>query len=80
MSVLPGALASLIYGVADFLGGEGAKRAQVASVVLWAGIVSFPLLTVAALLVGGEAIVRDYLLGALRARRASLARWLCSPG
>ncbi len=65
MSVLLGALASLIYGVADFLGGEGAKRAPVASVVLWAGIVSFPLLTVAALLVGGEAIVRDYLLGAL---------------
>lgn len=64
MSVVLGALTSLIYGVADFLGGEGAKRAPAASVVLWAGVVSFPFVSLLALLVGGDAAASDYLLGA----------------
>lgn len=65
MPVLLGGLASVIYGVADFLGGEGAKRAPAASVVLWAGVVSFPLIMILAVAVGGEASVQDYWLGAL---------------
>lgn len=64
MSVLLGGIASLIYGVADFLGGEGAKRAPAASVVLWAGVVSFPFITLLAVIVGGEAGPADYALGA----------------
>ncbi len=65
MEVLFGGISSLLYGVADFLGGEGAKRVSAASVVLWAGTLSFPVLLVVALVVGGEADGRDYLLGAL---------------
>jgi uncharacterized membrane protein len=48
----------------DFLGGEGAKRVTATTVVLWAGSISLPLLTVIALIVGGEASPSDYLLGA----------------
>ena len=65
MEVLFGGISSLLYGVADFLGGEGAKRVSAASVVLWAGTLSFPVLLVVALVVGGEAVGRDYILGAL---------------
>lgn len=64
MGILLGGLASLIYGVADFLGGEGAKRVNAASIVLWAGVVSLPLITVVALVVGGEARLPDLWLGA----------------
>lgn len=63
MEVLFGALSSIFYGVADFLGGEGARRVYAATVVFWAGAISFPLITVAALVVGGDATVTDYLLG-----------------
>ena len=64
MGVLFGGLASLIYGFGDFLGGEGAKRVSSATVVLWAGSISLPLLTIVAAIVGGEAGPGDYLLGA----------------
>lgn len=64
MGVFLGAVSSLLYGVGDFLGGEGAKRVSAASVVLWAGVVSLPLITVAALLVGGAAEVSDIWWGA----------------
>lgn len=60
-----GGISSLLYGVADFLGGEGAKRAPAAAVVFWAGATSFPLILIAALVVGGEAGVADYLIGAV---------------
>lgn len=59
-----GGISSLLYGVADFLGGEGAKRAPAAAIVLWAGVLSFPLILVVAYLVGGDARMSDYLLGA----------------
>ena len=65
MEVVFGGISSLLYGVADFLGGEGAKRAPASSIVFWAGILSFPLILVVALIVGGEATLDDYLLGAL---------------
>lgn len=64
MGILLGGLASILYGVADFLGGEGAKRAPAASVVLWAGVVSFPLIAIVASVVGGSAVSTDYLIGA----------------
>lgn len=64
MGVLLGGLSSLLYGVGDFLGGEGAKRVSAATVVLWAGIVSFPLIVAIALIVGGEVGVADLWLGA----------------
>jgi drug/metabolite transporter (DMT)-like permease len=65
VEVVFGGISSLLYGVADFLGGEGAKRAAAVSIVLWAGILSFPLLLVTAIVVGGDAGVEDYLLGLL---------------
>jgi len=64
LGVFLGAVSSLLYGVGDFLGGEGAKRVSAATVVLWAGVVSLPLITVAALLVGGAAEVSDIWWGA----------------
>ncbi len=64
MGVLLGGLASLFYGAGDFLGGEGAKRAPAASIVLWAGVLSFPLVTGLALLTGGVANPTDLWLGA----------------
>ncbi|MEX1124148.1 MAG: EamA family transporter, partial [Acidimicrobiia bacterium] len=63
MEVILGGLTSILYGVADFLGGEGAKRAPAASVVLWAGVFSFPIVVVVALVVGGETSPGDYLIG-----------------
>jgi drug/metabolite transporter (DMT)-like permease len=64
VEVVLGGISSLLYGFADFLGGEGAKRAPAAAVVLWAGVLSFPLILVVALIVGGDADISDYLLGA----------------
>lgn len=64
MGVLLGALSALFYGVGDFLGGEGAKRAPAASIVLWAGVVSFPLIAVLAVVLGGTASGEDLWLGA----------------
>lgn len=64
MGVLLGGLGALFYGAGDFLGGEGAKRAPAASIVLWAGVVSFPLIAVIALLGGGTGSARDMWLGA----------------
>jgi drug/metabolite transporter (DMT)-like permease len=63
VEVVLGGISSLLYGFADFLGGEGAKRAPAAAVVLWAGVLSFPLILIAALIVGGDAAISDYLLG-----------------
>ena len=64
MEVILGGISSLLYGVADFLGGEGAKRAPAAAIVLWAGVISFPLILIVALVIGGEAGPRDLILGA----------------
>jgi uncharacterized membrane protein len=64
VEVVLGGISSLLYGVADFLGGEGAKRAPAASVVFWAGVLSFPAILTVAAIVGGEAGATDYLLGA----------------
>jgi drug/metabolite transporter (DMT)-like permease len=64
VEVILGGISSLLYGVADFLGGEGAKRSPAAAVVFWAGATSFPLILIAALVVGGQAGVGDYLIGA----------------
>lgn len=65
MGVLLGSLTSLLYGAADFLGGEGAKRAPAAAIVLWSGVVSFPLVAIVALVNGGTAAPVDYGIGAL---------------
>ena len=64
MGVLLGALSALFYGVGDFLGGEGAKRAPAPSIVLWAGVVSFPLIALVAFVLGGSASSEDLWLGA----------------
>lgn len=64
MGVLLGGLSSLLYGVGDFLGGEGAKRVSAATVVVWAGVVSFPLIAVAAFSLGGDTRPADLWLGA----------------
>ena len=65
MGVLLGALSAVFYGVADFLGGEGAKRAPAAAIVLWSGVVSFPFAVAAALVAGGRAHPSDMIVGAL---------------
>jgi drug/metabolite transporter (DMT)-like permease len=65
VEVVFGGISSLLYGAADFLGGEGARRASAATIVFWAGLISFPLIVVVASLAGGEATGVDYLLGAL---------------
>jgi drug/metabolite transporter (DMT)-like permease len=65
VEVIFGGISSLLYGVADFVGGEGARKVSAASIVLWAGVLSFPVLLIAALVVGGDALGRDYLLGGL---------------
>jgi len=65
LGALLGALSSLLYGVADFLGGQGAKKVTASTVVVWAGVVSFPLICVVALSIGGEASPPDIVLGAL---------------
>jgi len=64
MGVLLGALSSVLYGLGDFLGGEGAKRVTAATVVIWAGVVSFPLIAVLAFVTGGDAMSRDLWFGA----------------
>lgn len=65
MGVLLGGVSSFLYGVGDFLGGEGAKRVSAATVVLWAGVVSVPLITLFAVLIGGEARAGDLWMGAV---------------
>lgn len=64
MGVLLGALSSVLYGLGDFLGGEGAKRVSAATVVIWAGVVSFPLIALVALAMGGDATSTDLWFGA----------------
>jgi drug/metabolite transporter (DMT)-like permease len=64
VEVVFGGISSLLYGAADFLGGEGARRAPAAAIVFWAGVVSLPIMVVVALLVGGEASFRDHVIGA----------------
>jgi drug/metabolite transporter (DMT)-like permease len=64
VEIVFGGVSSLLYGAADFLGGEGARRAPAAAIVFWAGAISFPLILVVALLTGGEASTPDYLIGA----------------
>ncbi|MGH8946525.1 MAG: EamA family transporter, partial [Acidimicrobiia bacterium] len=65
MGVLLGALSAVFYGMGDFLGGEGAKRAPAPAIVLWSGVASFPFVVLAALLVGGRAGAVDLAIGAL---------------
>jgi len=64
VEIVFGGISSLLYGAADFLGGEGARRAPAAAIVFWAGAISFPLILVVALITGGEASTADYLMGA----------------
>lgn len=64
MGVFLGAVSSLLYGLGDFLGGEGAKRVSAATVVFWAGVVSIPLIAAIAFLVGGEIETSDIWWGA----------------
>lgn len=63
MEVLLGGISSLFYGVADFLGGEGAKKVSAATIVFWSFAISLPLMAIIAFLVGGDASLADYLLG-----------------
>lgn len=64
MEILLGGISSLFFGIGDFLGGEGAKKAPAASIVLWAGVISTPFIVAVAVIVGGEATVSDFAIGA----------------
>lgn len=63
MEVLLGGITSVLYGVADFLGGEASRKVSAATVVVWSGMFSFPLLLVVVLFTGGDAAGADYLIG-----------------
>ena len=65
MGVLLGGLSSLLYGIGDFVGGEASKRAPAPANVLGAGLIALPLVTVASLLVGGEAAASDWWAGGI---------------
>lgn len=80
MEVLFGGVTSLLYGVADFLGGQAAKRVSAASVVLWSGVIGFPFMVVLAAGVGGEASPADYLLGAVAGALGSVGLVLLFAG
>ncbi|HEY5890013.1 MAG TPA: DMT family transporter [Acidimicrobiia bacterium] len=64
MEVLLGGLSSILYGFADFLGGEASKKVTSATVVVWSGVLAFPFLLVVGLVIGGDAGLSDYLYGA----------------
>ena len=80
MGILLGGLTSLLYGVGDFLGGEGAKRAPAATIVLWAGVVSFPLISVIAFFNGGSASGADFAIGAAAGTAGALGLVLLFTG
>ena len=80
MEILLGGVSSLLYGVADFLGGEGAKKAPAPAIVLWSATISFPVLAGAALIVGGGAVPSDYLWGALAGAGGALGLVLLFAG
>lgn len=63
MGVFLGALSSLLFGVGDFVGGEASKRTPASTVVFWAGLLSFPFISIAALVVGGSATWADMAYG-----------------
>ncbi|MEX2132955.1 MAG: DMT family transporter [Acidimicrobiia bacterium] len=63
MEVLLGGITSILYGVADFLGGEAARKVNAATVVVWSGVFSFPVLLVVVAFTGGDATGADYLIG-----------------
>ena len=63
MEVLLGGITSIFYGVADFLGGEASRKVNAATVVVWSGLFSFPVLLVVVTFTGGDATGVDYLIG-----------------
>lgn len=65
MGVLLGGITSLLYGVGDFVGGEATRRAPAAANVFGAGLLALPLISIAALALGGEARGADWVFGGL---------------
>lgn len=63
MEILLGGISSVLYGVADFLGGEASRKVNAATVVVWSGVFAFPVLLVVVSFTGGEATAADYLIG-----------------
>lgn len=63
MEILLGGISSVLYGVADFLGGEASRKVNAATVVVWSGVFAFPVLLVVVAFTGGEATAADYLIG-----------------
>lgn len=65
MGVLLGGLTSLLYGIGDFVGGEATKRAPAPANVLIAGMIALPLVSIVAVIIGGQASAGDWLAGGL---------------
>src|SRR5690606_41580999 len=63
LGVPDGGLTSLLSEVGDFVGGEATRKAPAPAVVLAAAFVLIPLITIAGLLVGGDATAADWALG-----------------
>ena len=80
MEILLGGISSLFFGIGDFLGGEGSKRAPAASVVLWAGVISTPFIVIVAVVVGGTAGLSDFAIGALAGVSGSIGLVLLFAG
>ncbi len=73
MEVLLGGLSSILYGFADFLGGEAAREVTAATVVVWSGILSFPILLIVGIVIGGDAGPTDYFFGVLAGMSGAIA-------
>lgn len=65
MAVLLALSSAATYGVGDFFGGLGARRASAAAVLLWSHLAGLVLVVGAALVVTGDATGADLALGAL---------------
>ena len=57
------AIATLLIGSADFFGGIASRRSEPISVAAWSQAAGVPVLIVAAIIVGGQPIGRDLLIG-----------------
>ena len=63
MGILFGGVASLLYGLGDFVGGEATRRAPAAANVFGAGLIALPLVAIAAVVLGGTASAADWAYG-----------------
>ncbi|MGI9586032.1 MAG: EamA family transporter, partial [Acidimicrobiia bacterium] len=57
--------ATLLIGTADFFGGIGSRKSAPLTVAAWSRVSGVPVIFVVALVVGGDVIGRDIILGGI---------------